>query len=142
MIFQQVAALPYTIIQDEIWICLITSRETGRWVLPKGWPKPEKQNHLMAKIEAEEEAGLIGSISQQCLAAYHYKKKLHIFAAITCRVEVYPFAVSAQNLRWPEDHQREILWTPLENAITLIEEDELTAILGKLTPAALTELTS
>ena len=133
-LYLQVAALPYTIINNEIMICLITSRETGRWVLPKGWPKTDKENHLMAKIEAEEEAGLRGKISKKCLATYTYKKKLHIFATVTCEVEIYPFHVTHQNLRWPEESQRQLLWTSLDDAQSLIEESELVTLLTKITP--------
>ena len=34
----QYAALPYRIEARQVWILLITSRGTQRWVIPKGWP--------------------------------------------------------------------------------------------------------
>lgn len=132
MNFTQVAALPFILHGDALHICLITSRETGRWVLPKGWPKTNKQNHLMARIEAEEEAGLLGTISSHCIGTYQYRKKLHIFASVTCCVEIYPFHVTHQNIRWPEETQRDLLWTSLEDAQALVEEPELREILSSL----------
>ena len=35
----QVAALPWRRAEGDIEVMLITSRDTGRWVLPKGWPE-------------------------------------------------------------------------------------------------------
>jgi len=128
----QVAALPYIFIENEIMVCLITSRERGRWVLPKGWPKTDIKNHLMAKIEAEEEAGLEGEISKTCLATYTYKKKLHMFATVTCQVEIYPFQVTHQNLRWPEESQRELKWVTSEAASSMVEEKDLADILCRV----------
>ena len=42
----QFAALPYQIDrQGTVRILLVTSRETGRWIIPKGWPMKGKLPH-------------------------------------------------------------------------------------------------
>ena len=41
-------------------ILLITSRDTGRWVIPKGWPMRHRSEAEAAAREAYEEAGLRG----------------------------------------------------------------------------------
>jgi len=139
--YTQVAALPFIILRDELLICLITSRETGRWVIPKGWPKLDINNDQMAQQEAEEEAGLHGNISKTPIGTYRYKKKLHIFATITCKVKVYPFHVTHQDLDWPEKNQRQLSWTLISKAINQVEEPEFSSLLANLNKNNLQQLT-
>ncbi len=58
---RQIAVLPYRFggpAQDRpTEILLITSRETKRWVVPKGNPLSGMTRHAAAAVEAEEEAG-------------------------------------------------------------------------------------
>lgn len=56
--YAQYAALPYIRLDGDIRVCLITSRGTKRWIIPKGWPKPPFEPYEQAAREAEEEAGL------------------------------------------------------------------------------------
>jgi len=37
----QLAALPFALKEGRSQVLLVTSRETRRWVIPKGWPKKE-----------------------------------------------------------------------------------------------------
>ena len=64
---RQIAVLPYRFsgpAQDgPTEILLITSRETKRWVVPKGNPLTGITRHAAAAIEAEEEAGVIGAVA-------------------------------------------------------------------------------
>jgi 8-oxo-dGTP pyrophosphatase MutT (NUDIX family) len=41
---------------------LLTSRETRRWVIPKGWTMRKLSSPNAAAREAYEEAGLLGSV--------------------------------------------------------------------------------
>ncbi len=53
--FAQVAALPLMVGDDGIErVLLLTSRETGRWVIPKGWPIRGRKPHEAAAQEALE----------------------------------------------------------------------------------------
>lgn len=128
-LYTQVAALPFTIIGGEINICLITSKETGRWIIPKGWPKPGIPNYEMAEKEAEQEAGLIGEIEKKAIGSYTYKKKLHVFASVICKVKVYPLHVTRQLLSWPEKQQRITLWTKIADAASKVDDTELELLL-------------
>ena len=58
----QYAALPYRIVRRRVEILLITSRDTRRWVIPKGWPMKGLKPQDAAAVEAAEEAGLIGEV--------------------------------------------------------------------------------
>ena len=131
-LYTQIAALPYVIVKDELLICLITSRETKRLVIPKGWPKIGVSSHQMACIEAEEEAGLLGDISKKPIGTYNYRKKLHTFATITCEVEIYPLLVSHQLLEYPENNQRSIQWFSPIDASKKVEEIGFSEILLSL----------
>src|SRR5690348_1261746 len=71
----QVAALPWRKGPDGVEIMLITSRETGRWVLPKGWPEGDEALWDAAAREASEEAGIDGAIARSELGCYYYAKQ-------------------------------------------------------------------
>jgi 8-oxo-dGTP pyrophosphatase MutT (NUDIX family) len=58
---RQVAALPVRRNPDgSLSVLLVTSRETRRWVIPKGWPWPDRDDYVAATEEAREEAGVLG----------------------------------------------------------------------------------
>ena len=87
----QVAALPWRKADDGVEIMLITSRDTGRWVLPKGWPESGENLFDAAAREAGEEAGLSGSVSRREIGRYYYAKALSSGKEVPCEVLVYPF---------------------------------------------------
>jgi len=72
----QFAALCYRGSGDDLEVCLITSRRTKRWILPKGWPMHKQTPADAAATEAWEEAGLTGRATDRCLGAYAYVKSL------------------------------------------------------------------
>ena len=55
---------------------LVTSRGTGRWIIPKGWPMKRKAPHAAAAREALEEAGVVGEVQSSPLGSYSYEKRL------------------------------------------------------------------
>lgn len=113
----QYGALPYVVVDQKALICLITTRETKRWIIPKGWSKAGMPETTVASREAFEEAGVSGTISERVLGSYEYRKKLHAFAYAKCRVSVFALHVDRQLLDWPERQQRQIAWlTPLDAA--------------------------
>ena len=113
-------------------IALITSRDTGRWVIPKGWPKSGKSDVVVAGEEASEEAGLIGTIDPAPTGSYTYQKRLHTLAFASCLVEVFVLHVSAQLVTWPEKHERRVDWFSPGEAAGLVDEPELAALLRAL----------
>src|SRR5690554_4171964 len=73
----QVAALPWRYGKDgQIEVLLVTSRGSGRWVLPKGWPEGRETLTEAARREAAEEAGISGTMSDNALGIYFYTKQL------------------------------------------------------------------
>ena len=128
----QYGALPFRVAQGSLEILLATSRETKRWVIPKGWPMKGKPPHRTAEREAFEEAGLKGKIQHRPIGSYRYEKKLKDGVFVDCEVEVFPLKVSEQRRRWPEFEQRETRWFPPEQAAAAVQEPELAALIEKL----------
>lgn len=118
----QYAALPYRIARGRVEIMLITSRETRRWVAPKGWPMMGLKPHDAAAVEAAEEAGLIGEIDDRPIGSYNYLKRLKGGRTIAVQVSVFPFRVQAQVDSWKEQGQREFAWFRYQKAASLVAE--------------------
>lgn len=125
----QVAALPFRIAEDGgIEILVMTSRETQRVVIPKGWPIKNRKDWKSAQIEARQEAGVIGDVGRKRLGQYLYWKRLENHFALV-KVAVYPLAVRRQLADWPERHERTQTWLPADDAALLVDEPELGALL-------------
>ena len=118
----QFSALPFCLQEGELSVLLITSRETGRWVIPKGWPEKDLTPPEVAAHEAYEEAGLQGRVAGQPIATFEYQKRLENGKRRLCTVLVFPFEVSAELETWPEQHQRRRQWmAPAEAAARVAE---------------------
>ncbi len=123
----QIAALPWRR-ADKLEILLVTSRETRRWVLPKGWPMKGRKAYAAAAREALEEAGIVGNIAKEPLGAFHYVKRLKNGSTRMCRVDVYPFEVTLERPTWLEKSQRTRRWFSLEDPVAAVDEPELRAM--------------
>lgn len=130
----QYATLAYRII-PELEVLLVSSRETGRWVIPKGWPMKAREPHAAAALEAFEEAGVKGTISKTPIGSYNYDKRLSDGDVITCTVEVFPMRVDLELAEWPEREQRTRQWFSLTDAAEAVEEDTLKALIARFKPA-------
>ncbi len=122
----QYAALPYRVTDDfDLEIMLITSRNSRRWITPKGWPKPGRSPRRTAEEEAFEEAGIVGKIGKKDVGFYTYSKMLKGGATANCVVRVFPLRVSQQRPRWPEKGQRRTSWYGPGDAANLVREPSL-----------------
>jgi 8-oxo-dGTP pyrophosphatase MutT (NUDIX family) len=125
---QQYAALPWRR-APSFEILLITSRETRRWVIPKGWPMSGKSAAGSAAQEAYEEAGIRGEMTAQTIGYYGYSKRLRGGARKRFRVEVFAMEVTEILDLWPEAHERARRWLSPGEALALVEEPELAALI-------------
>lgn len=123
----QFAALCYRKTADKsgVEILLITSRGTGRWVIPKGWPMNGKLAHAVAEREAYEEAGVKGKAEIKPLGTYSYLKGLDSGLEIPCKVQVHALKVSNFANNYKEKGQREMAWFSCEDAALRVMEPEL-----------------
>lgn len=113
-------------------VLLISSRETGRWVIPKGWPIKGLSPAETAAREAYEEAGLGGQISKKPIGEFQYDKRLKDGTAEPCRVEVFALEQMIQHPDWPERGQRTLQWFAVPAAAEAVQEPELKQIIRKL----------
>jgi 8-oxo-dGTP pyrophosphatase MutT (NUDIX family) len=125
----QVGAVPWRRRRGRIEVLLITSRETKRWVIPKGWPMPHLIDSNAARQEAFEEAGVKGRVQRKPLGFYLYYKMLRKGARQPCKVTVYSLSVEAQFSRWPEREERTRAWFKAEEAAGMVHEQGLKDIL-------------
>jgi 8-oxo-dGTP pyrophosphatase MutT (NUDIX family) len=129
----QYAALPYRWRASAgIEVMLITSRDTGRWVIPKGWHKAGLGAADSAAREAREEGGLVGRIDERPVGHYRYKKRLPDGTSVTCSVEVFPLEVERQLKSWPERKERDTQWFALREAAAAVDEPQLAAMIRSL----------
>jgi 8-oxo-dGTP pyrophosphatase MutT (NUDIX family) len=125
---QQVAALCWRLRKETLQFVLITSRDTGRWVIPKGWPVPGLAPSAAAANEAWEEAGVIGRIGDRPLGDYLYHKATSPVLTIRCAVTVFPLRVSDLKRNFPEAKERRRSWFDASKAAKLVAEPELASL--------------
>lgn len=111
---------------------MVTSRDTGRWVLPKGWTMDGKKPWRAAEIEALEEAGVKGYISREAIGSYEYDKALDRGVHVRCRVLLYPMIVDTVKRNWKERKQRKRHWFSVRGAAKAVNEPDLTRLLETL----------
>ncbi|MEA1830913.1 NUDIX hydrolase [Methylobacterium durans] len=127
---RQVGALPFRKNPDGGFaVLLVTSRESRRWVIPKGWPMKGRKPYEAAAREAYEEAGVIGHIGKRPLGFFLYEKRLKSRDSVLCQVKVFPLEVRKQLKRWPEQSEREQRWFAPSEAADLVAEPGLAAII-------------
>ena len=129
---EQVAALCFKETPEGRRVLLITSRDTGRWIVPKGWPVKGKDGPGSALQEAWEEAGVSrAEIEDEPIGVYEYEKGLSGGDSVPVAATVYKTHVQALKDRYPEVDQRERAWFAPEEASNLVDEPDLKAILRR-----------
>jgi 8-oxo-dGTP pyrophosphatase MutT (NUDIX family) len=130
----QYGALPWRFGEDRMpEVMLLTSRETRRWVIPKGWPMKGKKAREAAEIEVFEEAGLAGRIvGKRPIGTYHYAKQRPTGSTL-CQVRVFLFRTEQELPEWPEMDQRRREWFAPREAAKLVDEGGLAEIIGNFT---------
>jgi 8-oxo-dGTP pyrophosphatase MutT (NUDIX family) len=127
---RQVAALPWRRTEAGIEIMLITSRETRRWVTPKGGRMVGKTDAEAAAQEALEEAGIEGVTAHDPLGTFRYLKILKRRAPRWCVVAVYALEVQVQHDDWQERAERERVWVSRDEAVSRVDEPDLKALIA------------
>lgn len=113
---------------------LITSRDTGRWIVPKGWPMDGVSPHEAAAIEAFEEAGVRGRVFDQVLGMYSYEKAMDDDTVLPCLVTLFPLKVQTLASDFPEVNERKRKWFTPRKAATKVAEADLARILTHFDP--------
>jgi 8-oxo-dGTP pyrophosphatase MutT (NUDIX family) len=123
-VIRQAAALP---VRDGL-VCVVTSRSRRRWVIPKGRIEVRQTPADAARVEAWEEAGLVGVLSEHPVGEYEYRKEGRVHT-----VAVFTLAVESEREVWPEQYERRREWVTPEAAVARLDEPELKAIVRTVT---------
>lgn len=134
----QAAALPWRRMagkdgeEGALEVMLVTSRDTGRWVLPKGWPEGEETLADAAIREAREEAGVEGEAGLAEAGRFYYDKRREDGVPWPCEVAVIALRVKVERKKWPEKDNRTRRWFSPAEAASLVDEPDLAELLAEL----------
>jgi hypothetical protein len=128
----QYGVVPLRVVDGETRILLITSRQTRRWVVPRGNPIAGLDPAGSAAQEAFEEAGIRGTVSPEPLGAYRYDKRRRNGIVIPTEVQLFEMQVAEELPIWPEAGQRERRWFAPDAAADAVDEPDLKALLRQL----------
>ncbi len=135
---EQVAALCWRKHRGEIQVLLVTSRETGRWVIPKGWPIAGLTAPETAAREALEEAGVVGKIAPEPIGKFGYSKIVGrdsaAVAALPCSVDVFALRVRELRGRYREEGLRKRKWFTVTEAASKVDETDLQTLIAGFNP--------
>lgn len=113
-------------------VLLITSRDTGRWVVPRGNPMPGKSPVESAAQEAYEEAGISGRTDPDPLGRYRYEKRRRFRGAVEAEVILFRMEVEEIADSWPEMDQRVRRWFAVEEAAAAVHESGLASLIRQV----------
>jgi len=126
---RQVGALVYRLgAETGPEILLMSSRETGRAVIPKGWPMRGKSDAKAAALEAWEEAGVRGRVGRRPVGTYRYWKRLDDHFRLL-RVDVFPLRAVGTDADFPERGERRFAWLSQGEAALAVDDPELGALI-------------
>jgi 8-oxo-dGTP pyrophosphatase MutT (NUDIX family) len=131
----QAAAMCYRKIDNQYRVLLITSLTTRRWVIPKGWPMKDRTLSETARIEAFEEAGIVGDVGVRSIGTYKYLKDRGQKTETRCRVCVFPLRVTDVREEFDEAGRRQRKWVSVKEARRCVREAGLKRILADFDPA-------
>ena len=117
---------------------LVTSRQTRRWIIPKGNVDSGMAPHDAAAQEAEEEAGVRGEIGHEPLGSFTYQKRIVSGLCVTADVTVFPLLVREVLDEWKESNWRRRQWFPLSEASEAVEEPQLRELIRSFDDGAST----
>ena len=132
---QQVAALCWRKEKGRKEVLLITSRDTGRWIVPKGWPMKGLSDAQAAMREAWEEAGVRATTDRaRRVGTFYYDKGLDDGSDLPVVADVYKVRLRDGDLadRFPEVGQRKRAWVASKKAAKMVDEPALRTLLRSL----------
>jgi 8-oxo-dGTP pyrophosphatase MutT (NUDIX family) len=125
----QIAALPVRLSADGgMDVYLVTSRGSGRWIIPKGNPIRGLAPQDVAAREAREEAGLVGPVLPRCIGSFEFQR-LRGVVGETCLIDVYPMHVERQLKSFPEKHERTVRLCNLDTALAIVASRPLAELM-------------
>jgi len=130
----QFGALPFRRKKGGLEILLVSSLDTGRWIIPKGWPVDGMTPADAAAREAWEEAGARGRMHETCVGHYSYSKYLDEDLSLPVIVAVFGLEVQRLDDRFPEQGTRKRRWFTPGKAAARVDEPDLKQIIRAFDP--------
>lgn len=131
MTIRQVGALPLRKLEGGgVEVLLVSSRETRRWVIPKGWPAKRLSDAKAAAREARQEAGITGKMANRPIGSYRYRKRMPGGLIRIVDVDVYVLWVKKQRKSWREKNQRVRVWFTQSDAARKVREPKLKELIA------------
>jgi 8-oxo-dGTP pyrophosphatase MutT (NUDIX family) len=131
----QLGALPYRYREDgSVELLLVTSRGTGQWIVPKGWPIRGRSHAEAAAQEAYEEAGVRGKLAADEFGHFDHAKSRPL-GFLHTRVAVFLLEVEQELARWPEKTKRKRRWFTVEEAARAVRAPGLRRLIQRLPEA-------
>jgi 8-oxo-dGTP pyrophosphatase MutT (NUDIX family) len=125
----QSAAIPYRVDRrtGRVEVLMIRRRDGGKWGIPKGGVDPGLTHPEAAQMEALQEAGVEGPLSERPLGNFVYEKlqTAHL-------VRVYAMKVSRVREHWDEEDRRERRWFPIDQAAEVCGRASAARLIRKL----------
>ncbi|HYV36384.1 MAG TPA: NUDIX hydrolase [Gemmataceae bacterium] len=112
-------------------ICLVTTSNGKRWIVPKGLIDPGHTASEAALNEAWEEAGLVGVLQPEPVGTYLYSKM-----GSTYHVVVFLMQVTEAAEDWPERTLRQRAWVSVDEALEEICDAGLRELIEAATAVA------
>jgi 8-oxo-dGTP pyrophosphatase MutT (NUDIX family) len=126
----QIGALPFLLRGGRLHLVIVTNSTQTRWIIPKGQPETDMPRQDVAVMEAMEEAGVIGSCVPGLRVAYHRKGEKTLY--------IYPMKVTTVLKKWPEMEWRKREVLPVNKALKMISDPDLSECIKRLTTRLLT----
>ena len=101
----QAAVIPVRVRSGRIEVALVTSLRRRRWIIPKGRVERGETLIQAATREAEEEAGVRGTITSKPIGVYRVRKDCRVW-----RVKAFLMWVDEVLDDWPEAERRKRAW--------------------------------
>jgi 8-oxo-dGTP pyrophosphatase MutT (NUDIX family) len=126
------AVIPYRFKNDLLQFLLITPKakdgvppKKNQWMIPKGAIKANIRPSESARIEALEEAGVLGELHPRIKGLYRYQPK----SGVAQEIHTYFMKVTYTMKDWEEKNQRRRMWVAFENIREYLNEPGLIEII-------------
>ena len=112
-------------------VLLVRSLDSGRWIIPKGWPIKGESLSRTAAIEAWEEAGVTGPVTPDAVGTFRYDKRRGTGLEEPCEAHVFLLSVEVVAEDYPEAGRRIRRWFSPEKAVEKVGDGELAALIRR-----------
>lgn len=125
--YRQSGVVPFRKANDGYHVLLITTRKTGKWIVPKGIIEPDLSPAESAAKEALEEAGVTGRMLDGIQASYSFDKWNG-----RCGVTLFALLVEELLEDWAESADRRRKWVHREDVAEHVQNTELSKSVSRI----------